>query len=468
MLSFLYNNVVLFLLVITLLVYVHEFGHYWIARRCGVKVDVFSIGFGPELFGWTGKKSGTRWRFSLLPLGGYVRFAGDANAASMPADIGAMDPAERASSLQAKPVWQRFAVACGGPFANLLFAILVLAVMYVAVGKPYTPPQLGVIEPDGPAAQAGLRSSDTVVEIDGHSVESFEDILQGAQLFPGVPMDMKVERDGKVKQLTVTPKALDFIDRFGNVHRIGDLGVSGVNALARVGTVVPGSPAENAGFKAQDLIVAVDGKAVVSFVEFATAVRAKPLLNVAVTVERDGQRIDLTVVPNEVEATGSDGAKIRIGQIGVASASSSQFRELGPIDAAIKAVGQTWYMTQAIYKVIKQIVLGLRPANEIGGPLRIAKTVGEVSQLGWQAMVSLIIGLSITLGVFNLLPIPMLDGGHLLFYAIEAIRGRPLSPRTQEYGFRIGLILVLSLMVFATFNDLALLKVIDLLTGPGR
>lgn len=467
MLSFLYNNVVLFLAVITLLVYVHEFGHYWIARRCGVKIDVFSIGFGPELFGWTSKKTGVRWRFSLLPLGGYVRFAGDANAASMPADLAGLEPAEREGMLQTKSVWARIAVAGGGPLANILFAIVVLAGMYLAVGQPFTPPQLGVVEPGGPAERAGLRSADIVIEADGRQVESFEDILQAAQLFPGLPMAMKIERGGKGLDVTVTPRALDFVDRFGNVHRIGDLGVASVNALPRVGRVLPNSPAEKAGLKVGDLIFEIDGQPIASFTDLALAIRAKPALETDLSIERDGRQMAVKVLPNAIDATDADGKAIKVGQIGV-GAPAPGLRELGPVDAVTKAVGQTWYMTQAIYKVVKQIVLGLRPANEIGGPLRIAKTVGEVSQLGWQAMISLIIGLSITLGVFNLLPIPMLDGGHLLYYGIEAIRGRPLSARTQEYGFRIGLILVLSLLVFATFNDLALLKVLDVLTGPGR
>lgn len=462
------SNIVMFLVIMTVLVFVHEMGHFLIARRCGVRVETFSIGFGPEIYGWTGKKSGTRWKISALPLGGYVKFFGDADAASSPTDQSGLTPEERRVSFHAKSVWQRMAIVAGGPLANLLFALIALMVLFMIVGRSYTPAVIGLVEPGGAAATAGLQPNDRIVAADGRSIDSFEDVLQTAQINPGISIPITVQRGERRIDVTIKPAVRDYVDRFGTSHRLGDLGIFSLNALPIIGSVDAGTPADKAGLKAGDRIVSVDGKDIVSFMALREVIVASPEKPLSIAIERQGQPQTLQAVPARVTATQPDGTKREIGQLGFKNAVVSEHQRLGPISAMRHAGEQVVFMTQTIFTVIKQIVLGLRPANEIGGPLRIAKVSGEASQIGWEAVVMLVIGLSVTLGVFNLLPVPMLDGGHLMFYLFEAVRGRPLSLRTQEYALRFGLALVLCLVVFATWNDLVLLKVTELVGKLGQ
>lgn len=468
LLDFIYNNVIVFLIVMTVLVFVHELGHYFVARRCGVKVETFSIGFGPEIYGWTGRKSGTRWRISALPLGGYVKFFGDANPASVTTDAPPMTAEERQVSFFHKPVWQRFAVAIAGPAANLIFAVVALAAMYMLIGQSITPPIVGFVQPTSAAAQAGLQPGDRVLRADGRSVDSFEDVNQSVRMHPDIPFAMTVDRAGKRIDLTVTPAGRDVSDRFGNVQHVGDLGADSVDAMARVGTVIAGSAAETAGLQPGDLVTAIDGKPVVTFDDLRAVVEPNAGNRLVFSIERNGQRLDVPVVPKGEAVKQPDGGSKTVGRIGVGKASAAEHRRLDPASATWQAGRQVVYMTQSIFGVIGQIIAGQRSAKEIGGTLRIAKSTGEASQIGWEAVALFAIGLSISLGVFNLLPIPLLDGGHLLFYVIEAVRGRALSARIQEYGYRIGLVLVFGLIVFATWNDLVLLKVTDLVGNIGR
>lgn len=455
--GFITNNIVLFLLVITVLVFVHEWGHYWIGVRSGVHAEVFSIGFGPEIWGWTSPRTGTRWRLAALPLGGYVKFLGDTNptGAGAPDDSLTADQRKRAFHTQSLGV--RAAIVAAGPAANLIFAVILMAGLLMTFGQPYTPPTVVVIDGEGAAAKAGLRTGDTVVSIGNRSVDSFEDLLSVVQINPGITIPVTVRRDGELQNVKVTPVAIDYKDRFGNIHRLGELGVASINALPVVGRVFPGSIAEAAGIKAGDRVLEIAGVTIEHFAQIPRVVRLRPNQPTAIRLERDGRTIDILATPSAEEVKGPDGQTRIEGRLGFSSGSASIVRRMGPIDAAVEGTVQVWHMSGTIYTVIRQIVLGLRPANEIGGPIRIAKTTGEVSQIGWSAVLYFIVGLSVTLGIFNLLPIPMLDGGHLLFYAIEWIRGRPLSARAQDIGFRIGLAAMGGLMVFATFNDISLL-----------
>lgn len=468
LLNFIYNNIIVFLIVMTVLVFFHELGHYLVARRCGVRVETFSIGFGPEIYGWTSRKSGTRWRISALPLGGYVKFFGDVNPASVASDAPPMTPEERKVSYFYKPVWQRFAVAIAGPLANLLLAVVALAAMYVIVGQSITPPIVGFVEPGSAAAQAGLQPGDRVLRADGRTVDSFEDVDQSVRLHPDIAFPMTVDRAGKRIELTITPAGRDVADRFGNIQHVGDLGADSVDAMARIGAVVPGSAAEAAGLQPGDLITAIDGKPVLTFDDLRGIVEPNAGNRLIFALERDGRHLELPVVPKSEAVSQPDGGTKAIGRIGVSKASASEHRRLDPATAIWQGGRQVVYMTQSIFGVIGQILVGQRSSKEIGGTLRIIKTTGEASQIGWEAVALFAIGLSISLGVFNLLPIPLLDGGHLLFYLIEAVRGRPLTARVQEYGYRIGLVMVFGLIVFATWNDLVLLKVTDLVGSIGR
>ncbi|GBD42708.1 Metalloprotease MmpA [bacterium HR40] len=362
MLTLVTGYIVPFLLVLTVVVFVHEFGHYLVARRNGVRVEVFSIGFGPELFGWT-DRVGTRFKFSLIPLGGYVKMHGDEDVTSLTVAAAASDP----QAFPAKSVWQRMAIVAAGPAANFLFASLVLALFFVFIGRPFTPPVVGDVMADSPAAAAGLRPGDRILAVDGAPIESFEQLQQLVRDRPGEPLRLTVERRGERLQLTVTPALREIETRFGT-QRIGMIGVV-----------------------------------------------------------RDGV----------------------------------EYRRSDPLSALLEGVVETVRIAGATLVGVGEMLAGVRGTEELGGPIRIAQMSGEIAREGLLPAIWFTAILSINLGLINLFPIPMLDGGHLLLYTIEALRGRPLTERSLEIAFRVGLALVVGLMLFATWNDLRQLNVVD-------
>jgi len=350
-----------FLLVIGPLIFIHELGHYFVGRWFGVKADAFSIGFGRELVGWTDKR-GTRWKVAALPLGGYVRFAGDMGPASEPnAEWLSLPPAERAQTFQAKPVWQRFLIVFAGPAVNFLFAFGVIAAILITLGEPMTPPVVAGVQPKSAAAAAGLQVGDRIVAMNGAAMRRFEDIAFYTQFHPDSALRIDLLRQGRPMTLAAHIHAISQTDRFGNTTRIGQLGI-----------------AQSGG-----------------------AMRPVPLIEVPARA-----------------------AGLVVGSVG----------------NTLTAIGQ--------------IIDGTRSAKELSGPVGVARVAGEQATLGWFAIVLLMAGISINLGFINLLPIPMLDGGHLLFYVVEGIRRRPVEPQVQEWAFRSGLALLLGLMLFVTFNDL--------------
>lgn len=360
-------QVLAFLVVLTILVFVHELGHYWVARRCGVRVEVFSIGFGRELFGWT-DRNGTRWKFSAIPLGGYVKMFGDADAASTPsAAASGMTPEERAVAFPHKTVAARSAIVAAGPAANFLFAIVVYAGLFMTLGERFSLPVIGQVMPNSAAEQAGLQQGDRITSINGSPIERFEEIQEIVLLNLDQPM--------------------------------------------------------------------------------------------RIVLDRGGRTVDVTVAPSMVQSPDNPLRTPRLGI--VVDASQSDVRYYGPVDALTRGVVKTWGVTVGTLRSIGQMIVGRRDSGEIGGPLRIMQMTGEVASINPLALIPMMAFLSISLGLINLFPIPLLDGGHLLFYAIEALRGRPLGERAQEYGFRIGMVLVMSLMLFATWNDLVHLRIVQ-------
>jgi regulator of sigma E protease len=361
--------IVAFLVVLTVLVFVHELGHYLVARRNGVRVETFSIGFGPELFGWW-DRAGTRWKFSAVPLGGYVKMFGDADAASTPGQgLPMMTQEERNVSFHHKRLGQRAAIVAAGPIANFVFAIVLFAGLFMTVGQPFTPADVGTVKEGSAADKAGIKASDLIVSLDGRRIDRFEDVQQIVRNAPDVTMEIVVRRDGRDIPLQVTPQLTELKDNFGNRHKLGILGIT------RSGGV--------------------------------------------------------------------------------------EYVRHDPLTAVWRATAETWNVSVGTLQAVGQMIVGARTTEELGGPIRIAQMSGEVASVGLAALAGFMAVLSINLGLINLFPVPVLDGGHLLFYAAEAVRGRPLGQRAQEYGFRIGLALVLTLMVFATWNDIVRLPIFN-------
>ncbi len=348
-----------FLFVITFVIFFHELGHFAVARFFGVTVEAFSIGFGRELFGWT-DRLGTRWKLCLLPLGGYVKFAGDANAASQPdeEEMRDMTPAQRAGVLHYKPLYQRALVVAAGPIANFILGILIFAGVFMILGKPSEPPVVNDVLADSAAADVGLQQGDIIRFIDGETIATYADL-----------------------QAVIGPSP-------GKELRLG--------------------------------------------------------------IERAGEPLEILVTPNTVEQDLPNGETVTIGRLGITNAAVP----VGPVEAVQRGVGQTWMMVTGTMSYLGQMITGQASPDQLAGPLGIAKISGDVAAQGFLYLVNLAGILSISIGLINLFPIPVLDGGHLLYYGFEAVRGRPLGERAQEVGYRLGLVLVLSLMLLATFNDL--------------
>ncbi|SJZ47442.1 regulator of sigma E protease [Enhydrobacter aerosaccus] len=443
-----------FILVLTLLVFVHEFGHYWVGRRFGIHAEVFSIGFGPELFGWT-DRNGTRWKVSMVPLGGYVKFLGDSDGSSALPSNEPLSVEQRKRAFFTQPLYARAAVVLGGPAANILFAIVLLTGVFLVAGEPYSPPIVAV-QPDGPAAKAGLRTGDEIVRLDGAGVNRFEDIQDAQFLYLTRPMSVEYRRGNELLRGEIMPQYCERTDRYHNTIRYGDLGI---DELIRpvVGGFTADSPAEAAGLKVGDLLLDIDGKPVDYFSRIPELIGGRAGQPVVVEFDRDGQRMQTTVVPQADQVTDCSGATHPVGRLRIRPANVTEFRNHDLFGAAWAGVHHVWNMTTMFYTSMAQIATASRPVDELGGPIRIAKAAGEASYAGWTGILNLVIALSVVLGVFNLLPVPMLDGGHLAMYLYEAIRGRPLGLKAQELGLKVGFALVIGMALVATFNDIKLL-----------
>lgn len=358
--------IVPFLFVLTIVVFFHELGHFLVARWAGVRVLTFSLGFGPELLGFN-DRHGTRWRISAIPLGGYVKFFGDDSEASTPSSdaLTKMSDEERAVSFHGKKVGPRAAIVAAGPIANFLLAIVIFAALFTFFGKPNQSARVDTVQESSAAAAAGFKSGDVVTAIDGKAVENFTDMQRIVSSSAGVPMTFTVKRIDGVVTLKATPELREVKDNFGNVHRMGVLGITRAT-----------SPDD------------------------AAAV----------------QRVD-------------------------------------PFTAVWLGVKETWFVVDQTISYIGKVLVGRASTDQIGGPVRIAQISGQVATLGIVPLIHLAAVLSVSIGLLNLFPVPLLDGGHLLFYAVEALKGKPISDRSQEFGFRVGLALILMLVVFTFYND---------------
>ena len=365
--GFLAGYILPFLFVLTIVVFFHELGHFLVARWNGVTVTTFSVGFGPEIFGWY-DKHGTRWRVSWLPLGGYVKFLDDEGAASTPdlEKIQELSEEERKGAFHLKSLGARAAVVAAGPIANFILAIVIFSVMFAFVGRQITTPRVDSIVEDSAAAAAGFQAGDLVLQIDGVEIESFADMQRIVSVSADQELVFLLERDDEEILISAVPKRREITDRFGNVQKIGLIGIS-----------------------------------------------------------RSAQAEDFNLVKYPLP------------------------------EAVWRGTQETWFVVARTMGYLYGVITGREDASQLGGPIRIAQVSGQVATLGMAALIQLAAVLSVSIGLINLFPVPMLDGGHLLYYGIEALRGRPLSDNAKELGFRVGLALLLMLMVFATWNDVA-------------
>jgi len=450
------TTLIAFALLLGPLVLVHELGHYLVGRWFGVKADAFSIGFGKELAGWTDKR-GTRWKLSALPLGGYVQFAGDMNPTSAPAVLDTDLPREeRQHTFHAQPLWRRTLIVLAGPMTNLLFAVLIAAAFNLAYGKSVAEPIVADFFPNSPAQAAGLKIDDKIVGIDGSKVETIGDVRDDTAPYPGRTVTVRYERDGVTRTVPVRLERHNISDDFGNTADVGSLGIN--FALPIVGNVLDGSAAQKAGIRADDRIVSIDGKEIRSFDQIADLVMPNPGERISVTVERDEGAVVLPVTIGTAKATLPDGSVKQFGQLGI-EASIGKSVPVGPVEALALGAERSVSIMVKMGEGLKQIVVGERSVKELGGPVKIAQVSGQQFSLGWEDFIGFVAMVSINLAFINLLPIPGLDGGHLAFYAAEAIRRRPLGVRSQEWAIRTGVALVLALMVFVTVNDVASLPI---------
>lgn len=449
-----------FLFALTVVVFVHEMGHFLVARWCGVTVTTFSIGFGKEIGAFV-DKHGTRWRFAWIPLGGYVKFLDDENAASVPdrAALEQMDEAQRKGAFQLKPVWQRAAVVAAGPLANFILAIVIFAGMVWWMGVNRVEPRADYIEPGSPAAEAGFKAGDVVLSIGGRKIGDFNQINQTVWTSPGRTLEFVVDRGGERVDLEVVPELKERNDYIAGKHQRPTIGIRYAVEPVVAGVTTDG-PAAAAGFQVGDRVVSMNGKDIFDFNQLQEIVARSDGQKLDVTVLRDGRKFPLTVTPKMTTPGKKANDPTRRPLIGVLSTGKPVYwahENVGPIEAVGLGAEQTWGIITATLSYVGDIFTARQSAEQIGGVVRIADAAGKFAAIGFAYLIQFTAFISVSIGLINLFPIPILDGGHLVFYAIEAVTGRPVKEEIQEFSFRVGLALILMLMMLGFYNDLGIL-----------
>lgn len=480
--------IVPFLFVLTLVVTIHELGHYWAARALGTVIDSFSVGFGRAIFKWRDRQ-GVEWRIGWIPLGGYVRFAGDDNAASVPDhdDLAEMkakilahnDPAALQRFFHFKPVWQRTLITVAGPLANFILAVVLFALLLGIFGENRAAPKIMRVTDGSPAAAAGFQVGDLVRAADGRDIIDLAGLNQYVVVRANVPIRFTVQRAGRELELVATPAMTQVVDPTGARQKIGQLGIE--DLPTRVTAVAPDSPAAAAGFQAGDIIQKADAAIIKDFPQLAAYVATRVGKPITFTVDRGGRILELIGAPIMREVTDGAGThrRVSMGLSNGASPSEVVHIRYGPIEAIAGGARKTGEVLSTTLYYLGRLVRGQVPADQLGGFIGIAKASDAVAKMGAEgapnpamgmfgsfvALLQLSAILSVSVGFLNLLPIPVLDGGHLIFYAYEAVARRPLAANVQAVGYRLGLALLLGFMLFAVWNDLQRYNVFNFLGG---
>ena len=453
-------NIAALIVTLGILVTFHEFGHFWVARRCGVKVLRFSIGFGKAVKTWVGK-DGTEYVIAPIPLGGYVKMLGQEDTQSVDAE--AIPADQRQFSFATKPVWQRMLIVIAGPAANFLLAIFVFWIINVSYGLSGTAPVIAEVLEDSPAWQAGLRAGDEIVAVDDVPVSIWQQVTMrllsrlgesGALAIMAIPAD--------------SSEATEFVIRLRNWQSdtaepdpLVSLGLIPFDIPAAIADVVENGPAAQAGMQSGDVIISVDNMPITGWGHWVRLIRASPELELEVVVQRGDTQQNLLLIPQGGTAEdgsyrGTIGASVQSYDL-LANMPADMRREISynPVSAIGPAIQETWDKSVFVLASIKKMIVGMISVKNINGPITIAQVAGETVSYGLEVYLGFLAILSISLGVLNLLPVPVLDGGHLLFYTIEAVTRRPVPERIQAIGLQLGIIIIAGIMVLAIYNDVS-------------
>jgi regulator of sigma E protease len=436
-----------FVVVLGVLIVVHELGHFIMARLAGVGVERFSVGFGPVLWRFRGKE--TEYCVSAIPMGGYVKMMGDDENPLEGGKGATIDPRK---AFNAKPLAARFLIVFAGPAMNFVLAVVIAALMFMLVGRPVAPAQVGRVVEGGPAAQAGLQTGDRIISIDGAAVPYWEDVARVVQA--AGPRALKVVVKGTSGERTVdlTPTQTKRRDLFGDEQNVWELGASPY-IPATIGDTVSGDPADQAGLKSGDTVTALEGQPVMSWDDLAEKIHQRAGQPTRLEVKRGSETLPITVTPKKGKIPGPDGKEVEAGLVGIRPGGTTLMVRSNPLTATWEGVVWAGDVTAktaiGLYKWASRQI----PSNSIGGPIQIATMAGEQARQGISSLALFTAVISVNLFLLNLLPVPMLDGGHLLFFACEAVLGRPLSVRKREVAQQVGFALLMLLMVFAFYND---------------
>jgi regulator of sigma E protease len=443
------TTVVSFVVVIGVLILIHELGHFFVARWTGVGVERFSIGFGPVLLRWRGKE--TEYCLSAIPMGGYVKMLGEESPLEGGTDM-AYDP-KKAFAL--KPLWARFLIVFAGPGMNFVLAAFIVAFVLATAGRPVWAPTTGRVTENSPAAAAGLRSGDVIIAVDGQPVTYWEDVDRAVAASEGRPLELTIKRGDATQKISATPQQTTTQDPILRESRSAwDIG-AGPQSVPQINSVGSGSPAEAAGLQPGDVVISVAGKRVFAADDIVQTIRARPRQTFPMEIERAGRRLTLNVTPNAEEEKTASGDTVRIGKIQAGIGSKAvTYARYNPVLAVWYGATWTKDMTVVTVKGFWKLLVGTIDRSNIGGPIQIASMAGQQAKEGFGHLAMFMAIISVNLAVLNLLPVPMLDGGHLFFFVIEAVLGRPLSLRKREAAQQLGFVLLMLLMGYAIYNDL--------------
>ncbi len=433
-------KMLVFLAGLAALIFVHELGHFLVARRCGVVVEKFSLGFGPKIFGKTVGE--TEYLISAIPLGGYVKMKGEE-----------LDEAtSEEGSFSAALVQHRLAIAFAGPLFNILFAVVIYTFVYMA-GVKTLAPTVGTVKDISPAQSAGLQTGDQILAIQEKPIRFWDELQDRVHSSPGQALDFQVKRQTEgILNISITPISEEIEDLLGDKKQVGLIGISPM--VNTVTYIKEGTAADRAGLQIDDRILAVEATPIFGWSDLRTAAVDRPEEELIFRIQRGKTEVLVPLTPTLKEVEDQNGKKIEIGEIGIGMSGRLVLEQYGLLGAFLRSIEETWRLTHLIAVSVKKMIFGSIPADQIGGPILIFQIYGEQAEQGFNELIRLTALLSINLGLINLLPIPVLDGGHIFFFLIELIKGRPVSEKSRERAQQVGLFMLISLMVFAFYNDI--------------